>query len=235
MKVAQVCQHSFLLDYINSNSLVLDCGVNQGEFSGWLSSNIGCRIHGFEPDPRLFVKLPNFPGCTFHQLAISNNNGTLMLYLGDSLCSSLHYKEDDARETFEVRTVTLPEFCRQHGIEKIDLLKMDIEGAELPVLSDLAESFLREKVAQIAIEFHDHIDKSALPQIRATIRRMKKLGFYCQRFSRFTFGDVLFVNRQLVDLSAVEIVLLKIVKYQRGIFRMAGRQLSRARYGMQRK
>jgi FkbM family methyltransferase len=226
VKVAQVCQHSFLDNRINRGSLVVDCGVNQGGFSRWISEKIGCQVHGFEPDPRLFSQLPALPKCTFHQVAISDNGGSMMLYLGDRLCSSLHYKEDDARHVLEVKTVTLPEFCRQHAIEKIDLLKLDIEGEELPVFASLDDSFLREKIAQVTVEFHDHLDKSVIPQIKDTIRRMRALGFYCQCFSLYTFGDVLLVNTRLVNLSMLDIVQLKLLKYQRGLFRMVRRMIS---------
>ena len=54
MNVGHICQHSFITDYLNPNSVVLHCGANHGEFSAWLAQNKRCTVHGFEPDPELF-------------------------------------------------------------------------------------------------------------------------------------------------------------------------------------
>lgn len=147
MKIAYVCSHTFLQDCIDSSSVVLDCGLNQGAFSEWLSNNIGCSVYGFEPDPRLFSVLPRLTRCSFYQLAVSDSQGAARFNLGDTKCSSLHYKESETVNAIEVQVITLPEFCTKHGIQKVDLLKLDIEGAEVPVLAGLDEAFLVSRKA----------------------------------------------------------------------------------------
>lgn len=223
INVAYVCQHSFLSNYMEHDSLVLDCGANRAEFSTWLNEYIGCSIQGFEPDPRLFSALPALSNCTFHNIALSHNTGSTRLNLGDKLCSSLYYKESNSQDTTEVKCVTLQDFCSANNIEKINLLKMDIEGAEMPILASIDESFLCTKIAQITVEFHDHLDSNAIFEIKKVIERLRSLGFLCFKFTFFTYNDVLFVNSRFITLTFFDLLSIKALKYVRGISRIIKR------------
>ena len=79
---------------------------------------------------------------------------------------------------------------------------------------------------QISVEFHDHIDGGAVPKIREIISRLKEAGFIYFPFSFFTYNDVLFVNSNFIKLTGFEIFVIKVIKYQRGILRMAKRYLN---------
>lgn len=227
MKIGNICEHSFLEDYISSGSCVLDCGVNHGEFSSQIYQRSHCVIHGFEPDPRLFPNLPNIEKCTFYQLAISDNSGLLKLNLGDSICSSLFFNEGAQENYCLVETISIPEFCYSNNIQKIDLLKLDIEGAEIVVLQNLQDDFLINVVMQITVEFHEFLDVTAIPEIRKIITKLEKLGFYYFPFSR-TYGDVLFVNKNFIKLSILSRLDIFLTKYRRGITRLISRLINKS-------
>jgi FkbM family methyltransferase len=53
-----------------------------------------------------------------------------------------------------VRSVTIPDILRRFGIEEVDLLKLDIEGAELDLFSSRADEWI-DRIGTIAIELHD--------------------------------------------------------------------------------
>jgi len=219
VKVENFCKHSFLESYISDNSCIVDCGANHGDFSLQISRKWCCIIHGLEPDPRLFPNLPIIEKCTFHQLALSDKRGNMMLNLGQLQCSSLHYKEKENFCKIKVETISLPEFCGLNNIGKIDLLKLDIEGSEMLVFKKLEDEWIVKKLIQITVEFHEFLDPSVVPEIKAIIKRLKRLGFYYLPFSR-TYGDVLFVNKSFINLSLIDKIRIFVTKYKRGISRI---------------
>ena len=225
MHIERVCLHTFIRDYLTPQSTVLDCGSNRGHFSKWISDNVGCRVHGFEPDPRFYEILPSLSGCSFHQLAVSNKPGRMRLNLGTTSCSSLHYQEACDGDVVEVETTTLPTFCDAHEVESIDLLKLDIEGEEVPILLSLDADFLRSRITQITVEFHDHKDAGAVPKIHEIGERLSALGFFWLPMTHFTFGDVLFVNRAKSGIRKRDELQLKYHRYSRGALRYLERTL----------
>jgi len=223
MNVAYICQHSFIADYLRPDSVVLDCGANHGEFSSWLARNKHCTIHAFEPDPELFKNLPQLEKVHFHPLAISDKTGTRNLNIGMSTCSSLTVKETADTRSVTVKTISLAEFCSSHSISRIDLLKLDIEGEEIPVLLNLAQEIL-QNVRQITVEFHEFLNSADLPRIREIIAKLKRSGFFCIKFTHDRFYDVLFLNTKSIRLSFVDKLMLGRIKYQRGIARRMKRR-----------
>lgn len=195
--------HSFAPDLLKEAEIALDCGANRGEFSRWLSEHSTAQVHSFEPDSRLFSKLPSLPRVTFHPLAVDGESGEFELALGESNCSSAVYREREKQEVIQVRKTSLDDFCSAHGIRRIDFLKLDIEGAELSVLERTSDSLLLGTI-QITVEFHDFLRKGDIPRIAGIFGRMKRLGFYGVRFSHFSWGDCLFLNKRYVSLSVVD-------------------------------
>jgi hypothetical protein len=141
------------------------------------------------------------PNVTFFPKAIAGRDGTARLNLGVSQCSSINFVDPQGDEAVEtVSTVTLGgEFVRL-GLEWVDLLKLDIEGAEIEVLRT-APSEMLQRIGQITTEFHDFMCREDTPAIREVIDRMRSLGFHALRFSTRTYGDVLFVNGARIPLA----------------------------------
>ena len=75
-----------------------------------------------------------------------------------------------------VRMITLEDIFRLFKIQKIDLLKVDIEGAEL----DLFENFSQydsERISQIVVEFHDFLDPALRKRVEQCIKKLQGLGY----------------------------------------------------------
>ena len=200
MKIETVLTHTLVPELLEGARVVLDCGSNTGAFAHWLSDHTNAAVHGFEPDPRLFKKLPVLPRVQYHELAVDGSSGAFDLALGESICSSGVYREAPNQPTVRVRKTSLDDFCRTRGIEEIDFIKLDIEGAELAVLSQISESLLR-KTKQITVEFHDFLRIEDVPKIRLIFQRLAGIGFYGMRVSHFTWGDCLFMNEGYFPLS----------------------------------
>lgn len=54
----KIGDHTVICDFIDKGSVIFDCGANHGEFSKAVSDIFSAVTYGFEPDPRLFDKLP---------------------------------------------------------------------------------------------------------------------------------------------------------------------------------
>ncbi|HXZ85507.1 MAG TPA: FkbM family methyltransferase, partial [Myxococcota bacterium] len=91
------------------------------------------------------------------ECAVADVDGVLPLFLGRSGTTHQLFARDHAQatgESVEVRVATLPGLLAKHGIERVDFLKLDCEGAEgriLPALPDELFAGLRA----VALEFHD--------------------------------------------------------------------------------
>jgi hypothetical protein len=94
--------------------------------------------------------------------------------------------------------ITLETFLNNQRIELVDLLKIDIEGAEEAVFNSTRDTTLCN-VKQISIEFHDFMPGSiSTEEVNKITNRLKRLGFICLPFSYMLFGmessDFLFIN-----------------------------------------
>lgn len=225
MQIIRVCGHSFSKDLLGNPALVLDCGANHGEFSKWISENWNAVIHGFEPDPRLFPDLPSLQNAHFHHIAVSGTGDPLMLRLGEERCSSAYFSEKSGQESTVVGSIKLDDFCEENSITRIDLIKLDVEGAELEILTNLPEAFLRN-IGQITVEFHDFIQKADEPHIRNVISKLRKSGFFCVKFSHHDYSDVLCINTKIHSIGWWEILHINILKYLNGLLRLTRRKLS---------
>ncbi len=103
-----------------------------------------------------------------------------------------------------VEGVTLVTFLEKAGISRIDLLKVDIEGAEGYLFDSLTDEQLRG-MRQISVEFHDFNGKLPATDVHRITDRLACLGFEPLKMSVFTNGDTLFVNRELCGATRLQL------------------------------
>ena len=150
--------------------VVFDVGANIGDYSlGCLQAFRGqCRIHAFEPAKATFDRLasvPEFPMETvsLHCLAFSDRDGQAILHSSEpgSSIASLEELERPVRPfdkslDEEVHVTTIDRFCDDHGIEEIDLLKLDIEGHELSALRGARRMLNKGRIRFLQFEFGEN-------------------------------------------------------------------------------
>ena len=142
------------LDFIHANAaswnIVFDIGANKGDWTGSvLAINPHAQVHCFEPvdDTFLLLQANQFPSnVRLNKLALSASEGTATMYtVGVSGCNSLidrQWSFDGSNESHQSTTIhktTLDLYCAQNNINKIDMMKMDIEGSEMDVLKGSSE------------------------------------------------------------------------------------------------
>jgi FkbM family methyltransferase len=227
MKIVNYLGHTFVPSFFSAGGIAIDCGSNHGGFARFLSEESQLVVHSFEADPRLFARLPKLPRVNFCEFAIAGESGTIELGLGDEHCSSVVYRENAKQNTVTVPAISLDEYCEKHAISVIDIIKMDIEGAELDVLESISEKIL-QNTKQITVEFHDFLNAADLPRIEQIVARMKSAGFYFLKVSKHTWGDCLFLNQRLLKVNAsTKFSLALRGKYLPGLGRVLNRLLKR--------
>ena len=139
----------------------VDVGSNKGDFSLIAARvmNDDGRVLAFEPMPenchwiRKSIELNGYRSIRLFELALSDEEGRALLYLGKwSGWHSLLPKE--GRETIEVPTRTLDAVLAESGDAQVDVLKIDVEGAELPVLRGAERTLADARLSAILIDVH---------------------------------------------------------------------------------
>ncbi len=138
----------------NPNPVIIDCGANIGISSLYFKTVYpNATLIAFEPDESLadiFQKnmaQNSISNYTLHRAAVWTENGTISFDNKGSEASSI---DVTGNSSFKVPTVKLASILSEQT--HIDLLKIDIEGAEYPVVQDIANEL--HKVRHLFIEYH---------------------------------------------------------------------------------
>jgi FkbM family methyltransferase len=173
-----------LLDYcklrergIFDGDVVVDLGGNMGIFNRWAYTQGASKVISFEPDRRYFklLSLNADPRSVLFNAAVAHEIGELNLYESNHLGGSNVFGIE-GQEGYNVRTYTLNYLFESGLVDKIDFLKVDIEGAEHAAFAGISDENLM-KVRTIAMEYHhSHFDFD--DDLRTNfIRKMNDLGF----------------------------------------------------------
>ena len=141
---------------LRQDAVVVDVGANIGDFTVMAASlcPLG-RVYAVEPISEYIPALETnktlnlLSNVEIIQVALGDHEGEIRLSVAGSQ-SSTHF--DSAANTETARLTTLTQLMRDCGIERIDLLKMDCEGAEWEIL--LAAHEVLPRIRQICMEFH---------------------------------------------------------------------------------
>jgi FkbM family methyltransferase len=163
---------------LDARSIVYSGGVGRDiTFEHDLVKNYGCQVVLFDPSPTGLetMALPEnkIPQFKHHAVALAGQCGTLKftrpIYEDEG---SWHKQQAGGVAALEVPCVDLATLMRQNGHDHIDLLKIDIEGAEYEVIDDLLKR--RLPVKQVLVEFHHQL----LPGVRRqqTVRAILKMA-----------------------------------------------------------
>lgn len=165
---------------INKGDVVVDLGGNIGVFNRWAYFEGAEKVISFEPDRRYFklLSLNADPKSILFNAAISDNIGTLTLHesthLGGSNIFGVH--RNNQLQKYETRSYTLDYLFETNLVDKIDFLKIDIEGAEHHALSGISDYNLM-KVKNISMEYHHSFFNYDDKLREKMINRMVSLGF----------------------------------------------------------
>lgn len=143
-------------------SCIVDCGAHIGCASLFFTMRYpGARIVAIEPDRENFEMLSanvgRFDNITRVNAAVWDTPATVQIANPGANPTGLYVKESAEIGDANIRGMTVPEIIETAGTDRIDILKVDIEGAEQRLFSSPACHTWLSKVSVLIVELHDRL------------------------------------------------------------------------------
>ncbi len=164
---------------LDNNSTVFDIGGYEGDWSDEIICKYNSNIFIFEPIPNYYINIKNRfkdnSKVKIFNFGLSNKQGKEKFSLNEN-ASSAHKK---SKNSIEVELKKISSFIKNNNIKKIDLMKMNIEGAEYDLIQDLIDNNLINKIDNIQIQFHDFIPhaKEKMNEIQKELNKTHKITY----------------------------------------------------------
>lgn len=175
-----------LFPYFSKEPVIFDIGSNKGFWSDILIHNV-TEAHLFEPNHNLLtytkVKYDYLRNVFYNEFAISNEadyKTFTVFYNENNGLSNLFQNpkwDDLPGELTKVETYTLDSYWNK----EIDMIKIDVEGADFLVLQGMSQLLAEKKIKFIQIENGEHIQLSGYT-FQDAIDYMAKFGYECYDF-----------------------------------------------------
>ncbi|HIM22043.1 MAG TPA: FkbM family methyltransferase [Gammaproteobacteria bacterium] len=186
--------HGWVVDesLLNRESVIYSVGVGSNiDFDIELINSFGATVHAFDPTPRSieWVKNQQLPKhFIFHPFGLSAENGH-MDFFPPAKASSTHFspidRYGDTNNIVRAPVKDIDTIASELKHKEIDLLKMDIEGAEYEVIEALPKN--RVAINQILIEFHHMYKGVPISKTVDAISTLSNLGFELFNISQRTY------------------------------------------------
>ena len=196
-----------------------DIGANRGQTIRLFKEIFpNCKIYAFEPHPNIFRTLISSyklgKGVKCFNLAVGELSGKFPFWVSPlDEVSSMNLPDLDSTwnrkralilgidpkkmyKKIDVEVVTLDEFTSQHGIQTIDILKIDVEGGEYQVLLGSRSIFQEDRVSIVQYESHeDDLRPSQQIQIETFLTEYGFVEYSNIKHAFGDFSDKIFIKR----------------------------------------
>lgn len=165
------------------SAVIFDIGANIGLHSVIWANKVNCKIYAFEPSrstSKLLAEnialhqLEN--NITIFPLAFSDKKGKADFFqsVDDGYSSLKNTNRKQIINKYEVEVITIDDFINEHGLNKIDFIKIDVEGLEKEVLKGGINSFQKLK-PDLFVEIYKGTNSNKNPE--ATIGMLVDIGY----------------------------------------------------------
>ena len=168
-------------DYpLTAESVVMDIGAYHGEFSEGIYNKYQCKVYAFEPVESLHEPLQNFfkdnPNVKTYKKGLSDKTRKETIYLAGNATSAYEKVSED---TEVVDMQCIKDFLDEEKLDYIDLVKINIEGGEYPLLDYILSKKLISKFANLQIQFHlfQPGDKEKMDDIKTRLSKTHSLTY----------------------------------------------------------
>jgi len=161
----------FYLEYLRDGMTVFDVGANVGELTLLFSRFVGAGgvVHAFEPCGQAFGRLESvcraasLRNVRLNRLALAEDESPVSLHVYDEEHMSWNTRAVRPLEEYgidvkplaveQAPATTLDLYCERNGVAAVDLLKVDVEGAEFQVLVGARRLLNERRVRRVTFEF----------------------------------------------------------------------------------
>ena len=205
----------------NPEPVIFDVGARYGQISEtykkWFPQS---KVFSFEPFPDSYQELEKvskkLQGVRTFSKAISDKEGEVTLYANKFSAANSILESDDTHTIIdalteneailEVAAIDLDTFTDREGIDKIDILKMDIQGGELKALQGATRLLTEKKIDLIYTEVLFMGIYKGQPFYHDIARLMREQGYELYNIynpwyakKRLSWADALFINPAIIS------------------------------------
>jgi FkbM family methyltransferase len=157
-------------DFVTDVRVVMDVGAYVGDSSLYFSLQYpDAQIYAFEPaaEPYRLLEKNTRGRSNVHRYnyGLSASDGNQQLYRGvaDPAASSVIKRRESTEQSESVRLRSVHKWLDEHELHAIDVLKIDTEGCEVPILRGMREFLPSVKIAYL--EFHSEDDRKEIDRL----------------------------------------------------------------------
>lgn len=174
-------------EQIKEGDIVVDVGANIGYYTLIFAQLVGKsgKVIAFEPEPKNFeilkknIAINNYDNVIVEQKIVSEKCGSMKLYVSDSdIVGHRIQQMGDLEHFVEVESVTLDDYMKKLNLdEKVNFIKIDVEGAEPNVLEGSKEILEKNDHLKIFTEFNREVVKNYGTDPKKMIDLLYEKGF----------------------------------------------------------
>ena len=170
------------IERINADSIVYSCGVGEdASFDIEMITKFGLVVHAFDPTPRS-INWVNNKGFTerfiLHEYGLADFDGEAHFnppVNPEHISHTILDRDSTNHKSIIVPVKKIETIMKELGHKHIDIIKMDIEGAEYKVIEDISTSAIRP--TQVLVEFHHRFPNVGLKMTKRAITRLRSIGY----------------------------------------------------------
>lgn len=155
-----------IINYVKKNlkseAVIFDVGANIGDWSKFIINEykeINYQLHIFEPSLNAFEKLKQnilkSDNTFFYNLGFGDVKGDVEIHYDSEAQGSASVFNKDSKFSEKINIDTIDTFCANNQIDRIDFLKMDVQGYEYNILLGAIKLLKNNKIQFIQFEFDE--------------------------------------------------------------------------------
>ncbi len=190
-----ICPH-----FLNEDSVVYSFGIGYDiSFDLEIINCFDLGVYAFDPTPKSveWVKKQNLPKqFVLKEYGLAHFDGKAKFHPPENpeyISATLLERSQTEDEAYKVEVKTLKTIMTELGHEQINLLKMDVEGAEYDIIDNMIESKIRP--AQLLVEFHHRFDNVGINKTTDIVRKLREYGYLIFYISK-TGEEISFISKE---------------------------------------
>lgn len=150
---------------LSPGMVMFDIGAHFGQYTLVASSKVGPTgsVHAFEPGPtqlkylKYNIDLNKRENVVVNSVALGSQEGTIAFTMGPAANLGGSHISLEGEESISVPVTTLDKYCTEHNVNRIDVLKVDVEGAEKSVFEGGRQLFIESPPSAVFYECIDSL------------------------------------------------------------------------------